>query len=233
MSEPRLALVVGANRGLGLGLVRVLHARGWQVIGTARDPDAAEALNALAATSGGAVTVTRCDIDEPTAGAALARHLEGRPLDLLFVNAGVSGPAHRSADQATAEEIGALMLTNAVAPVRLARTLLDSVRPGTGVVAFMSSVMGSITENTGGNHELYRASKAALNSFTRGLWATIGDRNLTVLSIHPGWVRTDMGGEAAALSVEESVAGIVDVVEREAGSHRHAFLDYQGREIGW
>ena len=233
MAEPRLALVVGANRGLGLGLVDQFHKRGWQVIATARKPEEATRLNELAASSGGAIVVTRCDVDEPDAGGELARHLDGRMMDLLFVNAGVSGPDHRSADHATCAEIGALMNTNAIAPIRVARALLDDVRKGTGVLAFMSSLMGSVAENTAGNHELYRASKAALNSLSRGLWAQAGDRGLTILSLHPGWVRTDMGGANAAVSVEESVRGLADVVEREAGKHRHAFIDWQGREPAW
>jgi NAD(P)-dependent dehydrogenase (short-subunit alcohol dehydrogenase family) len=124
------------------------------------------------------------------------------------------------------------MFTNAIAPIRLARDLLDRIRPGSGVLAFTSSVMGSVAQNTGG-HELYRASKAALNSLSRGLYGEIGGRKITVLTLHPGWVRTDMGGSSAAVSVEDSARGLVDVITREASSHRHAFLDYTGKSIAW
>jgi len=150
----------------------------------------------------------------------------------VLVNAGVSGPEHKSASASTAEEIGELMFTNAIAPVRLARSLAEHVRPGSGVIAFTSSVMGSVTMNAGG-HELYRASKAALNSLARGLWSELTSRRLTLVSLHPGWVRTDMGGAAAAVSVEDSAAGMVKVIEQQSGAHQHRFLDYNGKELPW
>ena len=120
-----------------------------------------------------------------------AGSLGDRVLDAVLINAGVAGPEHRSASAATAAEVGEMMFTNAIAPIRLARTLVGKIRPGSGVLAFTSSVMGSVAENPGG-HELYRASKAALNSLSRGLWGEL--HGLTLLSLHPGWVRTDMGG---------------------------------------
>jgi NAD(P)-dependent dehydrogenase (short-subunit alcohol dehydrogenase family) len=100
------------------------------------------------------------------------------------------------------------------------------------VVAFTSSIMGSVAVNPGG-HELYRASKAALNSLAGGLWGELRGRNLTMVSLHPGWVRTDMAGPSAPLSVEESAAGIVAVIEAQSGAHQHRFLDYTGKEIPW
>jgi NAD(P)-dependent dehydrogenase (short-subunit alcohol dehydrogenase family) len=153
-------------------------------------------------------------------------------LDTVLVNAGVAGPQHRSASAATAEEIGELMFINAIAPIRLARLLVDHVRKDSGVIAFTSSVMGSVAGNTGG-HELYRASKAALNSLARGLWGELRGRKLTMVSLHPGWVRTDMGGASAAVSVQDSAAGMVSVIEQQSGAHRHRFLDYQGQELPW
>jgi NAD(P)-dependent dehydrogenase (short-subunit alcohol dehydrogenase family) len=94
-------------------------------------------------------------------------------------------------------------------------------------------VLGSIGGNDAGGHELYRASKAALNSLTRSLSASLGERHITVLTLHPGWVRTDMGGPGAPLSVQDSVRGLADVLERERGSGAHRFLDYAGHEVAW
>ncbi|MDE2515434.1 MAG: SDR family oxidoreductase [Rhodospirillales bacterium] len=233
MPESPLALIVGANRGLGLGLARELLQRGFGVIATARDPDGAEELAALAAAHPGKLSILPLDLAIPADIDGFAGRLDARMLDVLFVNAGVAGPAHRSTMEATPEEVGALMFVNAVAPVRLARLLLDRVREGSGILAFMSSLMGSVEANTAGNHELYRASKAALNSLTRGLFATLGGRRITVLSMHPGWVRTDMGGAQAPLDIETSVRGLADVLAREAGSLRHGFIDYAGAEIPW
>nr|WP_294552526.1 SDR family oxidoreductase [uncultured Rhodopila sp.] len=232
MAGQKLALVVGANRGIGLGVVQEFLARGWDVIATARRPEQAAALQDLAEIHPGQLTVSGLEMNDPAAVDGFAATLGGKMLDAALINAGVSGPDHRNASVATVEETGALMYTNAVAPVRLARSLAANLRAGSGVLAFTSSVMGSIALN-GGGHELYRASKAALNSLTRGLAVELRGRNLTVLSLHPGWVSTDMGGAAAPVSVEESAAGMVTVIEQQAAKHGHRFLDYTGKELAW
>lgn len=232
MADHRLALVVGATRGIGLGVTKVFLAHGWDVIATARKPAQAAALHALAEANPGRVSIPVLDMDDTAAVDGFAATMGGKMLDVVLVNAGVAGPEHRSASAATAAEIGALMFTNAIAPVRLARSLAGHVRPGNGVIAFTSSVMGSVALNTGG-HELYRASKAALNSLSRGLWGELQGRNLSLLSLHPGWVRTDMAGPSAPVSVEDSAAGLVKVIEDQAGAHKHLFIDYQGNEMAW
>jgi NAD(P)-dependent dehydrogenase (short-subunit alcohol dehydrogenase family) len=232
MTDSSLALVVGANRGIGLGVVTELLARGWAVIATARKPAEATALTALGAAHPGKLTVLSLDMNDEAALDAFPGALQGRTLDIALVNAGVAGPAHRTADKCTAEEIGVLMFTNAIAPTRLARHLAPLVKAKTGVVAFTSSVMGSVALNPGG-HELYRASKAALNSLSRGLWTELKGRGLTLLTLHPGWVRTDMGGSSAAVSVEDSARGMVEVMTAQAGKHQHLFLDYTGKPIEW
>jgi NAD(P)-dependent dehydrogenase (short-subunit alcohol dehydrogenase family) len=232
MADHRLALIIGANRGIGLGVTKEFLAHGWDVVATARQPAKATALQALEASHPGRVSIPKLDINDPAALDGFAATLGGKKFDAVLVNAGVSGPEHRSADAATEGEIGALMFVNAIAPIRLARSLADHVKPGSGVVAFTSSVMGSVAVNPGG-HELYRASKAALNSMARGLWGELSGRKLTLLSLHPGWVRTDMGGPSAAVSVEDSTAGMVKVIEAKSGAHKHLFIDYQGQEIPW
>ncbi len=220
------ALVIGASRGLGLGLVRELAGRGWSVAGTVRSAADSPAVQA----AGGTALIA--DITDPASIAALP----ATALDLLFVNAGVHGPAHDDAAQATADEAGALFLTNALAPVAAARALLDRIEPG-GVLAFMTSRMGSVAGNDRGDMELYRASKAALNSLTRSMVAKLDPARpggpLTVLSLHPGWVRTDMGGGGADLDVETSVRGLVDVILARRGTPGSAFLDYSGAELPW
>lgn len=225
------ALVAGASRGLGLGLARELFGRGWSVIGTARDAQKAEGLQQLAAASDGRVVVETLDIDDPQELEALAGRLKDRRIDLLFVNAGISG-AHGPIERSTDEDLLRVMQTNAIGPIRLAQRLLPQVVDG-GKIAFMTSLMGSITDNGSGGFDLYRISKASLNMLTRSFVATaVKDRNVTVLSLHPGWVRTDMGGAAAPLTVQESVQGLVNVLEaRQSGKHQ--FLDYRGRELPW
>jgi NAD(P)-dependent dehydrogenase (short-subunit alcohol dehydrogenase family) len=232
MTDYRLAFVVGANRGIGLGVVQAFLDQGWDVIATARTPEKATALRELADSHPGRVSISTLDMTDAAAVDGFAATLDGKVLDAALINAGVAGPGHRSASQATIEETGTLMFTNAVAPVRLARLLAGHVRSGSGVLAFTSSVMGSVSLN-GGGHELYRASKAALNSLTRGLAIELRGKNLTVLSLHPGWVATDMGGAGAPVSVKESAEGLVTVIEKQAGSHGHRFLDYTGKELAW
>lgn len=223
------ALIVGANRGIGLGVVKECLARGWDAIATVRQPDRASELSAVASAYPGKLDIRVLDMSDP---AQIDRFAVEGVLDVALINAGVAGPEHRSASKATAAEIGDLMFVNAIGPIRLARTLIASMRPKIGVLAFSSSVMGSVALNPGG-HELYRASKAALNSLSRGLFAELSGRRLTLLNLHPGWVRTDMGGAMAAIGVEASARGLVDVMEKEKGTCRHVFMDYAGQEIAW
>ena len=216
------ALILGASRGLGLGLARELGKRGWSVTGTVRketDRPALEEAGTVAALA---------DITDAQSVAALKAGLSGK-LDLLFVNAGISEPDEFAAiDEAG---IGHLFMTNAVAPVRAALALLDGVAPG-GMVAFMSSRMGSVSLTTADNKAMYRASKAALNSLTRAMLPRLGtDR--PILTFHPGWVATDMGGQNADLDVATSVKGIVDVIEERRGAAGSMFVDYSGAELTW
>lgn len=212
------ALILGASRGLGLGLARELIARGWKVTGTVRQE--ADRAGLEAAGAGSAIA----DITDPASIAAL----QESGLDLLFVNAGISEPDEFATIDA--DGIGHLFMTNAVAPVRAALALLDRVAPD-GTIAFMSSRMGSVSLTEQDNKAMYRASKAALNSLTRAKMASFGER--PVLSFHPGWVETDMGGKGADLDVATSVKGIVDVLEEHRRTPGSAFVDYSGATLGW
>jgi NAD(P)-dependent dehydrogenase (short-subunit alcohol dehydrogenase family) len=229
MANGKTALIIGASRGLGAGLTRELAGRGWQVVATQRKH--APEMAAIAADHA-AVSIETVDIDDATAVAALAGRLAGRSFDLVFVNAGVTGPEHGSAQTVTNEELAALMMTNAVAPVRTARALLPLVKDG-GTVAFMSSILGSVALRTHAMAELYSASKAALNSLTRGFAAQdVGARPIGVINVHPGWVKTDMGGDGADIDVATSVAGIADMLAANTGTG-HRYLDYQGKTLPW
>lgn len=228
-TETKRALIIGASRGLGLGLARELASRGVEVTATARDLAKATGLRELPA----GARLETIDIDDAASVDALAGRLQGQAFDIVFINAGITGPSHESADAATTEEVGKLFATNAVSPIRLARKLLGNIAPG-GTLAFMSSVLGSIAENTTGSKELYRASKTALNSLVKSLVLQLDEKQkLTVLTVHPGWVRTDMGGAEAPLDVETSVRGIADQLEKNAGKGGLTFLDYQGTELPW
>lgn len=217
------ALILGASRGIGLGLVGELLARGWTV--TATERHRSDALHATRA------TVLTAEITDPASVEALAPRLTA-PLDLLFIVSGIWGPGHQSPTQATAQEVQQIFLTNAVAPVATAERLLPKLAP-TATIAFMTSEMGSIGGNASGGAYLYRGSKAALNAMAKSFALSAGAKGKTVLAVHPGWVQTDMGGPSASIDVATSARGIADVLAREAGSGRFAYLDWQGHELPW
>jgi len=222
------ALIIGASRGLGLGLAKQLLADGWDVTATVRDVHKADALKAI-----GPVRIESLDMDDHVAVAALAQRLEGQVFDLLFVNAGVKGPDDQRPGNASLAEIGKLFMTNAVAPVALAQRFVGQIRSGNGVVAFMSSGLGSVTVPDAPNLAFYKASKAALNSMASTFLSEIEAPTFTVLSMHPGWVKTDMGGEGADIDVATSVRGLIDQVNAYSGRGGHHFINYKGETIPW
>lgn len=220
MTVGKSILILGASRGIGLGLAKEFAARGWQVIASERSRG--DDLHALEG-----VDVVTADVTDPDSYADL--DVTDGSLDVVLVNAGITGARHQSADQATAEEVAQVMMTNAFGPARAGRALLPKLRQG-GTLAFMSSLMGSIADSSGGS-ELYRTSKAAQNMLAKGIAEQDAKpRDIAVLSLHPGWVQTDMGGSAAPLSVEQSVAGLADVLEG-AGGAGYRYVDYTGKAL--
>ena len=222
------ALIIGASRGLGLGLVKELLADGWDVTATVRHPQKADALKAL-----GPVRIEQLDMNNQQAIKALGNTLHNEVFDLLFINAGVKGPDDQLSGNATLAEVGQLFFTNSVAPINVAREFVSRIRKDSGVLAFMSSVLGSVTHPDAPELALYKASKAALNSMTNSFVTQLGEQKLTVLSLHPGWVKTDMGGENAHIDVDTSVRGLVDQVNAYTGKGGHHFIDYKGDTIAW
>ena len=225
------ALIVGASRGLGLGLAKEYLKRGWRVVATVRGPERTQ-LHDLTTQADGRLEIAAVDINEPAQINALRQHLQGRAFDLLFVNAGVSnGPDETAADVST-EDYNHVMVTNALSPMRVIETLLSLVRPS-GTIGVMSSGLGSVADNDNGGFEIYRASKAALNTLMRSFAARHAGDPTVLLLIAPGWVRTDMGGPHADLSVEESVRGVVDTISGQSGKPGLHFLNYRGQAIRW
>ena len=177
------------------------------------------------------VRFVTCDVTDPASVEALAGQIDNGSLDVVLVNAGIIGGERQSVADASTEDVTEVMMTNAVGPARAAKQLLPLLRDG-GTLAFMTSRMGSIAESSGG-FDLYRMSKAAQNILAKGIFEQDAKaRDIAMLSLHPGWVQTDMGGPGATLTVAESVQGLADVLEAEH-SPTHRFLAYDGSEIPW
>lgn len=232
MTVTKRALIVGASRGIGLGLVERLLERGWQVTATSRRSRAGE-LATLAERSAGRLQLETVDIDDPDSVAALHERLTGAGFDLLFVNAGTTHDRWETvADIATAT-FQRVMLTNALSPVRFVEQFHDLV-PDTGTIGVMSSGQGSVTNNTRvTGWEIYRASKSALNQLMRSFAARHPDDPRTLLLMAPGWVRTELGGPDATGTVEDSSRGVVDVIEARSGEGGLHYLDYRGQTVPW
>jgi len=223
------ALIIGGSRGLGLGLVGELMSRGWRVTTTVRARS--DELEALRQKSDRLVIDT-VDITKHEQVSALAGRLAGQTFDLLFLNAGIMTGRGMPLAEVPDDDINQIFLTNAIYPVRTADALLGTVGRG-GMVAFMSSILGSIGTNDDGRAELYRASKAALNSLVRSFRARHAKSDFTLLALHPGVVRTSMGGPNAPLDIETSVRVVADVIAARWGSGGTAFVDYRNEIIPW
>jgi NAD(P)-dependent dehydrogenase (short-subunit alcohol dehydrogenase family) len=230
-STQKTVLLIGASRGLGFAMVEQYLKRGWRVIATGRE-GSTQALRQIAATAHGALEVETIDITIAPQIAALRARLEGRRLDMLFVNAGVTNDHRETIADVSTEEFMRVMVTNALSPLRVIEAFQNLVQPH-GTLGVMSSGQGSVTNNTNGNHEVYRGSKAALNMFMRSFAARHRDDAKTLLLMAPGWVRTDMGGPEARLSIEESIPKLVNTIEAYAGRTGLHYLDYLGKVVPW
>lgn len=226
--EQPTALIVGASKGLGLAMVAELLRRDWRVIATVRG----ENRTALAALDGnGLLEVETLDVTVPEQITALRDRLAGRRIDLLFVNAGI---AHDDlpVSEVSTDSFVEVMVTNALSPLRVVEAL-ENLVPQSGTIGIMSSRQGSVSQNTRGGHEVYRASKSALNQLFRSFAARHADDPRTLLLINPGHVQTELGGEGATLTVDDSIPGVVDTIVAHAGEGGLQFLDYQNAVVPW
>jgi len=231
-NETRTVLIVGASRGLGQAMAAEFAERGWNVIGTAR-AGSRTALHELAEKQPGRVQVETRDITEPAQIATLRERLSGRTLDILFVNAGItSDDTHLPAGQASTEEFVRVMVTNALSPMRVVEALQDLV-PADGLIGAMTSGLGSVANNQSGGWDVYRGSKAALNTFMRSFAAREAKPRRAMVVLAPGWIRTEMGGPDAPFGIEESTPRLVDVLVGKLGRADLEYLDRDGRTVPW
>ncbi|TAN46437.1 MAG: SDR family oxidoreductase [Methylococcaceae bacterium] len=229
-----IVLVSGANRGLGLEFCRQYAAAGWHTIATCRQPDRAPALQALA-DSHANLEIHALDVADCAGIDRLAAQLSGLAIDVLLNNAGVygdnSGNGFGSLDY---EQWQRVLRINSLGPVKMAEAFIDHVqRSERKLIVAVTSLMGSMADNGSGGSLMYRSSKAALNASVRSLALDLRPRRVGLLLVHPGWVRTDMGGMEAPLSVEASVNGMRCLIENFDLRHSGDFVDYLGKPLPW
>lgn len=223
-------LVTGANRGIGLEFVRQYAAEDWRIIATCRDPASARALSAI----NGAIEVHALDVTDHAAVQDLAGSLKREVVDILISNAGVYGPRPTTLSSVDYAAWAEVFRVNAMAPLKLAECFVEHVaRSDRKLMVNISSKMGSIADNGSGGSYVYRSSKAALNAVVKSLSVDLAPRGITVAVLHPGWVRTDMGGPSALIEAEESVAGMRRVMDGLTAEDSGGFFDYDGSVIPW
>jgi NAD(P)-dependent dehydrogenase (short-subunit alcohol dehydrogenase family) len=221
-------LITGANRGIGLELTRRYLADGWDVIACCRDPKAAATLAALK----GKLTLEALEVTDEAAVDALAAKYRDRPIDLLLNNAGIYGNRDGAKTVSDFDSFRQVLAVNSVAPMKVALAFLPAVQKAKGKIATISSRMGSIAEGAGGAY-VYRASKAAVNAAMHNLALDLKADGVTVIVLHPGWVKTDMGGASAAVEVADSGAGLKQAIDRATIRDTGKFFNYDGSELPW
>lgn len=218
-------VITGANRGIGLALARQLTERGEEVIATARNPVEATELVAL----GG--RVVPLDVQSDDSVQAFAQALGNEPIDVLINNAGMA--IRDGLGSLDFEGMTSVLDTNAVGPLRVLQAVLPQVKARGGKVVNVSSRMGSIGENDSGGMYAYRMSKAALNMAVSVCANDLKDTGVTVVAIHPGWVKTDMGGSNAQLEVDDAAACILKTIAGLSRTDSGSFVDRDGSPIPW
>ena len=220
-------LISGAGRGLGLELAMQYAKDGWQVIGTVRDDAAGKRLAKMG------IEAHALDVSDFARARELARRLKGRALDVLFCNAGIIGQRGMALGSFDYQSWDEVMRVNVLGAAAMAEALVDNVAASEKkTIAMMSSRLGSITESSGATLP-YATSKAALNMLVKGLASSLGGRDVQVVALSPGWVRTDMGGAGAALDPETSVAGLRKVLAGLKAGDSGKFFSYDGSPIPW
>ncbi len=230
-------LITGANRGLGLGLVRAYLDDGWNVIAVNRRHS-----DELLALAGGKLEAVTCDLTDDGELAGLGDRMSGKAIDVLINNAGRMAKKSSSPGGESVQGFGhfdrelwhAVFDINLFTPMRLCELLVDNVAAAdNGRMVTISSMLGSMAMNESGGIYAYRASKAGVNAIMKSMSIDLQARGVTAIAMHPGWVRTDMGGAGADIDIETSVSGMKQVIDRLRPGDSGKFLCWDGSEMPW
>jgi len=233
MPEYPNVLIIGGNRGIGLEWVKQWLDRGARVYATARKPDSAAQLQNLEQDSDGALSIHHVDVASDESVQKLANGLGSANLDILIHNAGVMG--RKGLDSLDTSDVLHTIDVNAVGAIRTVRAFRESLRKtdGRSKIALLTSLMGSIADNGSGGSYAYRMSKAALNMAGKSMSVDLAKDNIDVMILHPGWVKTDMGGPNARINVQESVSGMMERLDALNPELSGTFWHSNGKELPW
>jgi len=220
--------ITGANRGIGLALARNFTDAGFNVIGTARQPEQATELKETGA------RVEQLDVTDQASVDAMAQRMGETPIDILINNAGIKGSDYKDMASLDVENMEWILNVNTLGPVRVMQALFPNVQAsGRKMVVNISSTMGSIERNTWGCCAGYRASKSALNSINRTFAVDYGKQGVTFVVMHPGYVQTDMNEGQGNITADQSGVGLMNVITGLDASDNGKFYDWQGNELPW
>jgi len=227
-------LITGASRGIGLEMVKYAIEHNWRVFACCRHPQQADSLLAVAKLANGRVSVHVADLDELATIQALAYELRNEAIDILINNAGIYGSDKSKFGNVDVSSWINTFQINSIAPLKISEALIEQLRMGDKkVIACMSSKMGSMADNGYGNSYIYRSSKAALNSVVKSMSIDLRQDGIKCVALHPGWVKTDMGGPNAEISARESVTSLFNIMLALNTEDSGRFIDIDGADIPW
>jgi len=227
-------LVTGANRGIGLEMVKIAVSKRWHVFACCRNPHESTKLNEVASMSAGLVSVKILDVSDRAQIQALAYELRNDCIDILINNAGVYGESNGSLGDFEDDDWLNTFKINTIAPLRVAEAFVEHVACSQKkLIATMSSKMASMEDNTSGGSYVYRSSKAATNAVVKSLSLDLAPKGITCVALHPGWVKTDMGGPNAEITTRQCVTQLFDILENCSAKDTGKFIDVDGSVVPW
>ena len=228
-------LITGANRGIGLEFARQYVMTGWRVIACCRHPDEADKLNKLAAQDPDQMTIYALDVAKHEQIEHLSKALSNQPIDVLVNNAGIYPTSRGEGFGKTDYEAWASAFrVNTMAPLKMAESFVKQISMSNlKTIVTITSKMGSVADNQRGGSYVYRSSKSAVNIVVKSLAIDLESAGITAVLLHPGWVRTDMGGPNGLISTEQSVTGMRQVISKLTQTDSGKFYAFDGQVVPW
>ena len=229
----RTILLTGANRGIGLELTEQFAADGWAVLACCRSPDDAEALRVLSEQYP-AIELHALDVTDYEQMKSLSVELRDRPIDILLSNAGIYGPRGHGFGEIDPAQWREVLEVNSPEPLMLVQSFVDQVAASQQkLVAVVSSKMGSIGDNGSGGKYIYRSAKTTVNQVVKSLSIDLAGRGISAITLHPGWVQTDMGGANAEIGTDKCASGLKAILQTAGPAQSGQFIEFNGDSIPW